>query len=109
METLEKVIGVVLKGKSVPAEQVDKLILKKVKRILDKLSLVSEAGKSTIVTSSRIPYLGKQYYAEVIYSETIQQPEVMFNHSQFRFVVNLNGDVQGAILEALEGSTGLRP
>lgn len=101
--TVEKKTGVVLKGKHLPPEFTDKLILKKAKWILDKLDLVSYSGTHNIVTGSRIPYLGKQYYSEVVFSENIQAPVVTFNHSQFRILANPKEDVQEAIQEALEG------
>jgi predicted metal-dependent hydrolase len=100
--TVEKGAGVVLKGKPVSSEQAEKLILKKARWILEKLSLVSESEKSGIVTGSRILYLGKQYYTEVLYSEAVKEATIAFNHSQFKVTVNTKAETQQAIQEALE-------
>jgi predicted metal-dependent hydrolase len=101
--TVEKHAGVVLKGKPLPPELADKLILKKARWILDKLAMVGGTSENIIVTGSRIPYLGKQYYTEVFFSDDIQTPVITFNHSQFRIVVNpKGGEVQKAIQEALQ-------
>lgn len=85
--TVDNHSGVVLKGKSVPPAKADKLILKKAKWIFDKLIVVGTINDEDIVTGSRILYLGKYYYAEVITKKQFNKVEIEFNHSKFK--VNL--------------------
>lgn len=100
--TVEKGMGVVLKGKLILPEQADALVLKKARWILDKLSLVSETASQPIVTGSRIPYLGKQYYTHVVYSDVVAGAYITFNHSQFTITVNPKQDIQKSIQKAFE-------
>lgn len=100
--TVEKNAGVILKGKPLPLDLTDKLILKKARWILDKLTILSSPETAKIVTGSRIPYLGRQYYTEVILSAEAQECSVTFNHSQFRIVLNPQLHNQESITEALE-------
>ena len=100
--SVEKRSGVVLKGKPLPLELTDKLILKKAKWILDKLTLVSSTEHANIVTGSRIPYIGKHFYTEVVFSSDAQACTVNFNHSQFQIVLNPQLHDQETILESLE-------
>ena len=58
--TVEKGVGVILKGKRIPIEQSEKLVLKKAKWIIDKLALVEAIQEDDIVTGSRIQYLGRK-------------------------------------------------
>lgn len=81
--SVEKGVGVILKGEAVSAEKADQLILKKARWILDKLELVRAIGVSDIVTGSRIPYLGRQYYVQVIEAADRQQIEIDFTSSKF--------------------------
>ena len=48
--TVEKGVGVVLKGKPISDEEAEQLILKKAKWILDKLDLVQSIGDEDIIT-----------------------------------------------------------
>lgn len=82
--SVEKGIGVILKGKSIPAEHAEKLILKKAKWILDKLELVQSIGDEDIVTGSRIQYLGRKYYVELIIDERLQVIDIDFTESKFK-------------------------
>lgn len=100
--TVEKHKGVVLKGKAVTEAQAQQLILKKARWILDKLELVRSVSEGAIVTGSRIPYLGRKYYAEVLYKEDHQGVAIEFNHSKFRIHVGQVLEVQPAIQKALE-------
>lgn len=81
--SVEKGVGVILKGEAVSAEKADQLILKKARWILDKLELVRAIGVEDIVTGSRIPYLGRQYYVQVIEAADRQQIEIDFTSSKF--------------------------
>jgi predicted metal-dependent hydrolase len=93
---------VVLKGPPLLPTQADKLVLKKARWLLDKLALVRPpAQPGDIVTGSRIGYLGRQYYTEVVFDATLPKARVTFNHSSFRITVSPAGDVQAAIGQAL--------
>lgn len=99
--SVEKKAGVILKGTPIPPEKADALVLKKARWILDKLELVRALGDEDIVTGSRIPYLGRKYYTEVIYRQELEQAEVEFNQSKFRIYVNPATEVQPAIQAAV--------
>ncbi|MGY3214039.1 M48 family metallopeptidase [Mucilaginibacter sp. HD30] len=99
---VEKHAGVVLKGKSLPLYKADQLILKKARWIINKLNLVRGIEEQEIVTGSRIMYLGRRYYTEVIFDSTVANAEIQFNHSQFKLTVNPFVDVQAAIKTSLE-------
>lgn len=99
--SVEKNVGVVLKGKPVSEAKAQQLILKKAKWILNKLALVNTSDEDELVTGSRILYFGRRYYATVLFDETIDKAEIGFNHSQFEVRVNPLGDVQTLIKTAL--------
>jgi predicted metal-dependent hydrolase len=86
--TVEKHSGVVLKGKPVSEAIADRLILKKARWILKKLEVVRCVNEEDIVTGSRIPYLGKTYYVQVVIDNSIQKSFMVFNHSKFIITVN---------------------
>ena len=100
--SVEKQVGVVLKGQSIPAEKADALVLKKARWIIDKLELVRALGDEDIVTGSRIPYLGRKYYTEVYFNQQLEQAEVIFNESKFRIHINPTIEVKPAIKAALD-------
>jgi hypothetical protein len=93
--SVEKGVGVILKGKSIPAEHAEKLILKKAKWILDKLDLVQSIGDEDIVTGARIQYLGRKYYVELIIDERLQVIDIDFTESKFKVTLptRLNNQV----------------
>ena len=93
--SVEKGVGVILKGKSVPAEHAEKLILKKAKWILDKLDLVQSIGDEDIVTGARIQYLGRKYYVELTIDERFQVIDIDFTESKFKVTLptRLNNQV----------------
>lgn len=99
--TVERHAGVVLKGKHVTPLQANQLILKKAKWILEKLKLVDTLNEEEIITGSRILYLGKRYYTEVIFDSTVKSVEVQFNHSQFTILINPNVDIQPTVKHAI--------
>jgi len=98
---VEKNQGVVLKGALLSEEKANACILKKARWILDKLDLVATVQEGDIVTGSRIPYLGKQYYTEVYFHDHVGAVEIAFNHSRFRITVS-GRETQQEIREALE-------
>ncbi len=93
--TVEKGVGVILKGKSIPEEHAQKLILKKAKWILDKLDLVQSIGDEDIVTGARIQYLGRRYYVELNIDDRLQVIEIDFTESKFKVTLptRLNNQV----------------
>jgi hypothetical protein len=101
--TVEKGKGVVLKGKQLPREEADQMILKKARWILDKLELVKSIGIEDIVTGSRLPYLGKKYYTEIYQNPDVDKTRVEFNYSKFKIIVPPNRkEIQTEIHSALD-------
>ncbi len=97
---VEKDHGVILKGALIPEDQSDKFILKKARWILNKLNLVESVNESDIVTGSRTQYLGKKYYTEVYFNESIAATVVEFNHSRFKITTsgkNTQDDIHQAL------------
>ena len=82
--TVEKGSGVVLKGKPISDEHAHQLILKKAKWILDKLELVKSIGEEEIVTGSRMQYLGRKYYVEVLINASLTEVNIEFTESKFK-------------------------
>lgn len=99
--SVEKGIGVTLKGSVVPKSQADKMILKKAKWIVDKLELVAEKPNEPIVSGSRLPYLGRNYYVQILSDENATKAIVEFTYSKFKITINPNTDVQAEIQAAL--------
>ena len=100
--SVEKGFGVVLKGKATPLEQSNKLILKKAKWILEKLELVRSIGDDEIVTGSRIQYLGKKYYVEILVVEGEKRISIDFTESKFRVNVPQHLNTQEELKKAFE-------
>ena len=98
---VEKHSGVVLKGRPVPDTIADRLILKKAKWILDKLEVVKAEKEEVIVTGSRIPYLGKSYYAQLVVDPSSEKVTIAFNHSRFTITVKRYDTPQEEITVAL--------
>lgn len=100
--SVEKHTGVVLMGKRVTDSVADRLILKKARWILNKLELVKPKADGEIVTGSRVPYLGKSYYVQVLINKTISKVVVEFNHSKFTISIKNTSVAQAEIADALE-------
>ncbi len=101
--TVDRAHGVVLKGRRLPVEDAARLIRQKARWILAKLALVQAPVAEAIVTGSRITYLGRSYYTEVVSVEGLTRPEVTFNHSRFRITLNsTDPDPQATIRAAIE-------
>jgi len=94
--------GVVLKGKHIPESESTKLVVQKGKWIKEKLEVVSINKQEVIVTGSRMPYLGKTYYVEVVFSESVVKPILTFTYSKFLIYVDPRGDVQSDILKVFD-------
>ncbi|HEY3390985.1 MAG TPA: SprT family zinc-dependent metalloprotease [Prolixibacteraceae bacterium] len=101
--TVEKDIGVVLKGKKISDLEADRIIIKKARWIIDKLEIVKSNIQSDIVTGSRIHYLGRKYYAQILFDERIKKASVRFTESKFVITIpSKTVDIQHEILEALD-------
>jgi hypothetical protein len=98
--TVQKGEGVILKGKAIPLEQANKLILKKAKWILDKLELVKFINEEDIVTGSRIQYLGRKYYVELIINEKLKEIAIDFTESKFVLHLSTSLNTQNYLKEA---------
>lgn len=82
--TVERGIGVILKGEPVGEEKSNKLVLKKARWIIEKLNLVRSVPEEDIVTGSRIPYLGRKYYVQFITKAGIEKIKIDFTASKFK-------------------------
>ena len=100
--SVEKGVGVILKGKPISIEQADKLILKKAKWILDKLDLVSSISDGEIVTGSRIQYLGRKYYVELIIENDSPKITIDFTESKFKISLPNQLNSQENLQQAFE-------
>lgn len=100
--SVEREQGVVLKGRRLPQQVADRMVLKKARWVLEKLELVRSVQEGEIVTGSRIQYLGRQYYTEVVFEEGLVGARIEFNHSRFRIYVASGEGTQASIQEALK-------
>lgn len=100
--SVEKGVGVILKGKPISIEQADKLILKKANWILDKLDLVSSINDGEIVTGSRIQYLGRKYYVELIIENDSPKITIDFTESKFKISLPNQLNTQENLQQAFE-------
>jgi len=95
--------GVALKSPPISQEKAKETVYKKGKWILEKLKLVERIPQGKIVSGSRLLYLGRRYYVEIIPDESIQKTKVQFNHSKFKILINSALPHQdAAINEALQ-------
>ena len=95
--------GVMLKSPPISEIKAKETVYKKGKWILEKLKLVERIPPGKIATGSRLLYLGRRYYAEIIQDARIKNASVGFNHS--KFLIKVNSDLserETAIREALE-------
>ena len=100
--TVAKGDGVILKGKSISNEFAEKLILKKAKWILDKLELVSSIGDEDVVTGSRIQYLGRKYYTQLIINNDLKEINIEFTESKFKISLPQSLNNQGKLVHSFE-------
>jgi len=80
--------GVILKSPPIDESRAKEAVYKKGKWILEKLKLVERMPQGEIVTGSRLLYLGKRYYVQVLEEPGIKGAAVTFNHSRFKIYVN---------------------
>ena len=100
--TVARDTGVILKGKKVSPDIANKLILKKAGWIVDKLRIVGAQQDGEIVTGSRIPYLGKTYYVQIIRDSKVRQVQINFTWTKFEIRVRNSQVSQTEIRQALE-------
>ena len=95
--------GVTLKSPPISQEKAKEAVYKKGKWILEKLKLVERIPQGKIVSGSRLLYLGRRYYVEIVPDASIQKTEVRFTHSKFEILLNpALADQGAAINEALQ-------
>ncbi|WP_457552050.1 M48 family metallopeptidase [Desulfobacula sp.] len=95
--------GVMLKSPPISEIKAKEAVYKKGKWILDKLKLVERLPQGKIITGSRLLYLGKRYYVDVIQDAGTRNATVKFTHSKFEIRVNPNlPEREPAIKDALE-------
>lgn len=82
--TVDRDTGVTLRGAPVAAEKADKLVLQRARWIMEKMNLVKSIGEDDIVTGSRMLYLGRRYYVQLILRDDLQKIEIEFNASKFK-------------------------
>jgi len=101
--TVEKDKGVILKGKKVSMPDADKLVAKKARWIIKKLEIVESLTQSDIVTGSRIQYLGRKYYTQIILDDNAKKSMIHFNESKFLITIPSKAiDIQSEIHAALD-------
>jgi len=98
---VERGKGVTLKGKPISSIKANALVLKKARWIIRKLELVRSIPDGDIVTGSRLLYLGRRYYVEVVIQAELSKATVLFNHSKFKIAVPEQVNVQALIETAL--------
>ena len=95
--------GVMLKSPPISEIKAKEAVYKKGRWILDKLKLVERLPQGKIITGSRLLYLGRRYYVDVIQDVSVKTATIKFNHSKFMIRVNPDLiDTESAIKEALE-------
>jgi len=95
--------GVILKSPLINEEQAKKAVYKRGKWILEKLKLVERLPQGKIITGSRLLYLGRRYYVDIIKDASVKTASVKFNHSKFSIRVNPDlNDAESHIQKALE-------
>lgn len=100
--SVEKGVGVVLKGNLLSDSQADALILKKAAWIIDKLDLLSFVDEGDIQTGSRWTYLGRSYYVNVVVDESLKKVIVDFTYSKFNVSLPSRLNTQSEIMSAFE-------
>lgn len=85
--TVERGAGVILKGEPVSLEKSQQLIAKRASWILEKLDLVELLNEDEIVTGSRIQYLGRKYYVEVLVNDSLKEIAIDFTESKFKIQI----------------------
>ena len=80
--------GVILKSPSIIESKAREAVYKKGRWILQKVKLVERIPQGEIITGSRLLYLGKRYYVQIVRDASISGASVAFNHSKFKISIN---------------------
>ena len=101
--TVERDKGVVVKApENLSNEEINRFVKKKAAWIIKKLEALGSSNEyGEVITGSRLFYLGKSYYVELIQEESHKYIEVIFIHSKFKVYAPLQVD-QIKINEAVE-------
>ncbi|MDQ1351898.1 MAG: hypothetical protein QG657_2204, partial [Acidobacteriota bacterium] len=75
---------------AVDEAQAGRMVLKKAAWIIEKLKLVAREPQGDIVSGSRLLYLGRKYYTQIIQNPAVSTVRVTFNHSAFKIQVPPN-------------------
>lgn len=95
--------GVIFRTPLISDDEAKEYVSKKAKWINNKLKLVSKNLVQAIKTGSRIKYLGKNYYTEIISDTGVIEAKALFTGSRIKIFVNPKiDDKQEAILIAIE-------
>lgn len=100
--SVQKDVGVILKGSPISTEKEQALILKKARWILDKLQLVEAIGLDDIVTGSRVQYLGRKYYVDVFINNHLEAIDIEFTESKFKVSLPKSLNNQEDLKQAFE-------
>lgn len=100
--SVEKGVGVILKGKKISETEANSLILKKAKWILDKLELVRSISEDELVTGSRIQYLGRKYYVQIYINDEVDAIKIEFTESKFKVFASNALNNQSELSQAFE-------
>lgn len=80
--------GVILKSPPISEDKAKELVRKKAAWIVKKLKLVHSPDQEEIVTGSRLPYLGKSLYTQIIVDDEIPEVKVFFDQSLIKIFIN---------------------
>lgn len=100
--TVNRLIGVQLKGPYLSEAEQVKLILKKALWIIDKQKLVEAVEYGELVTGSRVQYLGKHYYVQIICDENLPKINIEFTASKFKVSTPIHLNTQENLQTAFE-------
>jgi predicted metal-dependent hydrolase len=81
--SVQEYIGVVLRGKTITEDKAKELIIKKARWIIEKLALVESIDEDNIVSGSRMQYLGRKYYVQIIIDNSLDAININFLESKF--------------------------
>jgi hypothetical protein len=101
--TVERDKGVIVKApEHLSNEEIKQLVKKKAAWIIKKLEALGSSNEyGEVITGSRLFYLGKSYYVELIQDENHKYVGVIFIHSKFKIYTPLQVE-QLRINEAIE-------
>lgn len=79
--SVDKDEGVILKAPQMEERDATKLVYRKAPWILEKLKCIRKEQPKEITTGSRLPYLGKSYYVQILPAPVTK---VLFTYSSFK-------------------------